>query len=316
MLAILGSVIPFAYPAALLGLTGFYLDYADQKRAKAADVFRGYDNAMKALGLALWELLWMFIWVVIPALILTAIGTISVGRGFVNGMAFAGRGIPVFAKIMLYLAVLWVFLCSIYKRVQYSFAFFVLAAHPELSVGECLRRSRDLTADNFWQLLVMRLSFIGWAILSVITCGLVGYFWANPYFNFTYAMAYRQLDPTITAGGGGGGGIVNPPANPRLHGMAGLYAGTDFNFSPGEVLTLGRDDAVCNIIFPESEDKISRVHCRISFDSSTNAYTVMDESSNGTLLADGTRLKQRMATALPRGSVILLGDSKNSFRLE
>lgn len=310
LLATIASLAPFSAPVATLGLTGFYLDYADQKRTKASNVLRGFNNAIKAIGLFFWTMLWMILWVTVPSAILFGIAWFSAGIGLVfgNGLAFL-HGFPL---IMAILALLWAFVVSIYKRVQYSFAFHVLAAHPELGVAESLRRSRELTSGCFWQILVMRLSFIGWAILSAITSGLAGLFWAIPYFNFTYAVAYRQLDPPPITGE-----IEPMPYTPRLRGMNGVYAGMEFSFNPGEILTLGRDETNCQIIFPATEEKISRIHCKVSYDANNHTYTVLDyHSRNGTLLADGTRLRPDVATALQRGTVILLGDSKNSFRLD
>ena len=328
MLSILGAMVPFGAPPAQLGLSSFYLSYADQKRAKASAVFSGYNNALKAVGLFLWRWLWMALWIGVPAFIITLIAVLVAGSGIARmfnpyyAMMSSASASFTIAKILLILAALWAILGTIYKRVQYSFAFFVLAAHPELSVAECLRRSRDMTGDCFWQLLVMRLSFIGWAILSAITSGLVSLFWAAPYFNFTYAVAYRQLDPAVPTadtgrvGGSGGYTQISSSVNPRLQWQNGAYAGTFFDFNPGENITLGRDESQCQIILPVTEDKVSRVHCSVGFDANTNAYTVVDlGSKNGTMLADGTRLRPHVPTVVQRNNVILLGDDKNTFRL-
>lgn len=313
MLTTLGSLVPFAAPAASLGNAGFYIDYADQKKPKATTIFRGFDNTIKAVGLFFWIVLWMYLWIVIPASFLFLIGAVVAGvSAFTKPLAFLMNGLPTVSLILWILAALWILLCSIYKRVQYSFAFHVLAAHPEVSVAAALRRSKELTQDCFWSLLVMRLSFIGWAILSAVTSGLVGLFWAIPYFRFTYGVAYRQVDPVM-----GQERRLNQPDTPQITCLNGAWKGEKFPFNPGEVIVFGRDPASCHILFNEPNSKVSRIHCKVMFDPSTDGYTVMDmNSSNGTFLVDGTQLTPRTPVSLARGTVILLGDSSNSFRLD
>lgn len=51
---------------------------------------------------------------------------------------------------------------------RYSQAYYILADHPELSVGECIRRSKEMMTGNKGKLFVLELTFIGWAILSGI----------------------------------------------------------------------------------------------------------------------------------------------------
>ena len=40
---------------------------------------------------------------------------------------------------------------------------------------------------------VMYLSFIGWLMLSGITCGLVGIFYSNPYMYISFAGLYEEI---------------------------------------------------------------------------------------------------------------------------
>ena len=40
---------------------------------------------------------------------------------------------------------------------------------------------------------VLHLSFIGWELLAVFTCGIVGIFWSIPYYYATEAELYAVL---------------------------------------------------------------------------------------------------------------------------
>ena len=44
-----------------------------------------------------------------------------------------------------------------------------------------------------WKAFVLDLSFLGWGILSLLTLGIVGIFYVNPYRNMTNAALYERL---------------------------------------------------------------------------------------------------------------------------
>ena len=56
---------------------------------------------------------------------------------------------------------------------------------------------------NKWKMFFLELSFIGWEMLSVLTCGL-GFLWVQPYMNAAKTNFYRDLinddDETVTEG--------------------------------------------------------------------------------------------------------------------
>ena len=43
-----------------------------------------------------------------------------------------------------------------------------------------------------FEFFVLQLSFIGWAILAVLTCG-IGFIWLEPYMQVTYVKFYESL---------------------------------------------------------------------------------------------------------------------------
>ena len=76
----------------------------------------------------------------------------------------------------------------------YSQATYLLIDHPEYSPFRCLRESRRMMIGHKWELFLLRLSFLGWSLLSVFP--VIGYFirvWTTPYFGLTYALYYEQL---------------------------------------------------------------------------------------------------------------------------
>lgn len=99
----------------------------------------------------------------------------------------------------------------------------------------------------------------------------------------------------------------------ELIGINGIFKGASIPVNVSEELIIGRDPSQCHLII-ESE-QVSRKHCSVSFDKITGQYRVTDFSSNGTFINNERRAMKNQPQFVPRGSVISIGDSSNSFRL-
>ena len=91
--------------------------------------------------------------------------------------------------------VLWSLLLvipGIVKSYQYSMVPYILADDASVTRKEAFARSKQLTKGHKWTLFVMDLSFIGWALLCIPTCG-IGFLWLEPYMEATKAEAYEAL---------------------------------------------------------------------------------------------------------------------------
>ena len=76
---------------------------------------------------------------------------------------------------------------------SYSYAMvdFVLADNPEMNAREALAESRRIMRGNRFKLFCLQLSFIGPALLCVLTLG-IGFIWYLPYYNATMAAFYSE----------------------------------------------------------------------------------------------------------------------------
>jgi hypothetical protein len=79
-----------------------------------------------------------------------------------------------------------------------------------------------------------------------------------------------------------------------------------------EIVTIGRDGNVCNLVLPDMD--ISRKHCTVQF--MDNQYVVTDYSSSGVKLNGCQQLEKNVMVTCPRGSRILLGNGSNEFLLQ
>lgn len=90
---------------------------------------------------------------------------------------------------------------------RYRMALYLLLDHPEMSVMQCIRQSKQMMKGHKGELFVMDLSFLGWAILETIP--VIGYavqVWTTPYISMSYVLYYEALrgaEPVNDAGNGG-----------------------------------------------------------------------------------------------------------------
>ena len=83
---------------------------------------------------------------------------------------------------------------GIIKSYSYSMSLYVLAEIKGKPALECINESKAMTEGHKFDLFVLGLSFLGWALLCVITLGIAA-IWVTPYMSATYANAYNLLKP-------------------------------------------------------------------------------------------------------------------------
>ena len=91
--------------------------------------------------------------------------------------------------------ILWALLMivpGIIKSYSYALVPYLIEDNPELCADDCIKRSRALMKGHKKDLFLLDLSFIGWFILCMITCG-IGFLWLMPYVKTSYAAFYEDL---------------------------------------------------------------------------------------------------------------------------
>lgn len=94
---------------------------------------------------------------------------------------------------------LWTFLwCMLFiipgivKTIAYSQILYILAENPQVSVRKAMKISMAMTKGYKADLFLLELSFIGWALLGLLSLG-IGYLWLIPYMSATFTDTYRFL---------------------------------------------------------------------------------------------------------------------------
>ncbi len=94
---------------------------------------------------------------------------------------------------------LWSLLCiipGIVKGYSYRLVPYLLAENPDMTADEAITLSRQMMNGQKMNAFAYDLSFIGWALLSVLTCGILYIFYVGPYKKCSDAELYTAIKET------------------------------------------------------------------------------------------------------------------------
>jgi len=82
---------------------------------------------------------------------------------------------------------------GIIKHYSYSMIPCILAENPDIGRKEAFRLSMAMMKGNKWKAFMLDVSFSGWILLSLMTGGLAGIFYINPYLTAARTQLYFRL---------------------------------------------------------------------------------------------------------------------------
>lgn len=161
-----------------VGTSRFYLNICQSRPFNISDLFYGFrHNPDKAIltGLAVFLLgLVCF---------LPFIGCI------IAYIFLKSKGLILAVTLTLILGIV----AFVYFMLTYSFALVLIAdGRSDLSVIGLLQESRRLMTGNRLRYFYMMVSFLGWLLLGLLTCG-IAYLWITPYVNCTSTLFYLDV---------------------------------------------------------------------------------------------------------------------------
>jgi len=90
---------------------------------------------------------------------------------------------------------------GIIKSYAYRMTSFILADSPEVKAKDAIKISMRMTKGYKGKLFVLDLSFLGWFLLSGLTCGILSIVYVMPYYTSTLAGYYEELkEQALTSG--------------------------------------------------------------------------------------------------------------------
>lgn len=79
---------------------------------------------------------------------------------------------------------------GIVKHYEYLMVPYIIAENPAMDYKEALQISKQMMDGEKMEAFIMDLSFLGWYLLSAVTCGLLAIFYVNPYVQASFAEMY------------------------------------------------------------------------------------------------------------------------------
>jgi len=115
-------------------------------------------------------------------------------KNLFSGFTYYAKSLGLYLWRMLWI-ILWALLLivpGIIKAISYSQAYFIISENPTVKVRDSLKISMLMTEGYKWDIFVLGLSFLGWALLSILTL-FIGFLWLMPYIYTTFANLYLKL---------------------------------------------------------------------------------------------------------------------------
>lgn len=128
------------------------------------------------------------------------LGAVRGGEATAKDM-FEGYNKELFSRVLTttLLYYVYVFLWSLLllipgciKSYSYAMTPYILKDNPEMKNNAAIEESMRMMDGHKLELFMLDLSFIGWALLSLLTCG-IGFLWLAPYMNMARVNFYEDL---------------------------------------------------------------------------------------------------------------------------
>lgn len=144
----------------------------------------------------------------VPAVVLSLLGLLDFAGRLSVLLASGATGSAPFLLQVLGIAWGWIGLSllgavlscviSIPVTYMYTYAHMIMADYPTVSAVEAMRMSRTLMHGHKWKLFCLEFSFIGWILLSALTCG-IGMIVVRPYMEAARTAFYHEISRRDTA---------------------------------------------------------------------------------------------------------------------
>lgn len=193
--SLLGELLAIAQLIISVPLSfGFALAFLKLKRGEDIKAFgfvdiavNNFSRAWKIVGRTLLKMILPIIVLVVAIFVYAGILVYSTMQLAVGATGVGGIGIII--ALAIYIVAI-VYLLSV--SLLYSLTTYIAYDNKEKTALEVVNESARLMKGNRWKIILLELSFIGWAILTVFTLG-IGYLWLLPYMQVAMVCFYDRL---------------------------------------------------------------------------------------------------------------------------
>lgn len=194
----LGGVLSIAIFVCTIPIEfGIVLSFMKVKRNKEVDYadfltqgFKNFGRAWSVTGQTLLKL-WPWLLAYVISIVIVVIGIVML----IPSIEYEEIGLMILSFLLLFLGIIALYASVIWMAIRsylYSLSIFIAIDNPNMTAKQAVERSAELMNGNRWKFFVLELSFIGWAILAVLTLG-IGNLWLTPYVYVSQIIFYENL---------------------------------------------------------------------------------------------------------------------------
>lgn len=157
-----------------MGFIQIVVKTANKKKTSVKELFERTDLFFRCMALTM---VFMFVNVLCSVLEFTALNSLATFINYQSDLNIAVASFMIVVGVVLSAAidVFWIIM-----NIYLSQSYFILYDYPDMPLNDILMASMDMMEGHKKEFLVLNLSFIGWGILGIFTCGLL-YLWLIPY---------------------------------------------------------------------------------------------------------------------------------------
>ena len=199
----------FVFNPLQVGCQAYFCDGLYNPNPSLNDLGKGfkpnYKNVIKTM---FFKDLYLFLWSlisVIPVVIAAVVAVVLV-------MSSAD---DLWIGVVILLMILVMIPCaipSIIKTYEYMLIPYIMAENPDMPTKEAFKLTKHMMMGDKFNAWVLQLSFIGWNLLSLCTCGILSIFYVAPYQAYTMAAFYKAMQQKVRP-------QIQPVVQPEIGGV-------------------------------------------------------------------------------------------------
>ncbi len=116
----------------------------------------------------------------------------EIGYSFKNNYINAALGLFL-SDLIITIGYCLFFIPGLILTFSYRMVPYILAEEPGIGAVDALKKSREMMKGNKWKCFLYDLSYIGWYILAILTCGILNFFYVSPYKYNADAALYKEI---------------------------------------------------------------------------------------------------------------------------
>lgn len=171
------------------GLIGQMIKFSRGEKTGVLDFFKiGFDNFSKS-----WSIYFNVLWKMLAPVIAYVLSIIMlVAYSIMVSMDMLDDNLLVILGIVAIVCTIISSIGLIVKSYLYQLTSYIGNDNLQMPGEEVAKKSEDIMNGHRWEYFVLNLSFIGWALLSILTLG-IGLLWLIPYVQITNVKFYEYI---------------------------------------------------------------------------------------------------------------------------